>query len=127
MRIVGHGIDLTSVARIREMVGRHADHFLTRVFTPAEIAYSADSKRRFEHLAARFAAKEAALKALGTGWRDGIAWTDVEVVNGAAGEPTLRVTGVAAGIAARRSITSWVVSLSHTDDTAVASVLAIGA
>lgn len=124
--ILGHGVDLVEVARIQASIDRHGERFLDRVFTAAEQAYAAGSKRRVEHLAARFAAKEAALKALGTGWRSGIAWTDVEVVSEPSGAPTLRITGRAAEIAAERSITAWHISLSHTERQALASVIATG-
>ena len=88
MHIVGHGIDLVEVSRIAELLERHGERFLERCFTAAERGYSdASVKRREEHLAARFAAKEAVLKALGTGWRDGIAWTDIEVVRRPSGQP----------------------------------------
>ncbi len=122
--ILGHGVDLVQVARIQASIDRHGERFLDRVFTGAEQAYAAGSKRRVEHLAARFAAKEAALKALGTGWRSGIAWTDVEVVSQPSGAPALRITGRAAEIAAKRGITAWHISLSHTDQQALASVIA---
>lgn len=127
MHIVGHGVDIVSVERIAEMVERHSDHFLGRVFTQGERAYAeASVRRRDEHLAGRFAAKEAALKALGTGWRDGIAWTDIEVVLLPSGQPSLRVTGEARSRAMSAGVTRWHVSISHTDDLAMASVIAEG-
>jgi holo-[acyl-carrier protein] synthase len=127
MHILGHGIDLVEVARIRQMIERHGDHFLERCFTDSERSYAAGSvRRRDEHLAARFAAKEAALKALGTGWRDGIAWTDIEVTHQPSGAPTLKVSGQAGRIAEERRIVRWHVSLSHTDSAAMASVIAEG-
>ncbi len=126
MSIVGLGVDITPVSRIREMVEHHGDRFLERCFTPGERAYcDTQARRRFECLAARFAAKEAALKALGTGWRSGIAWTDVEVVHQPSGAPSLNVTGEAGAIAQTRSMTAWMVSISHTAEYAVASVLAL--
>ena len=126
MQIIGHGIDIVETARIRRMLGEHPERFLARCFTPAEQAY-ADSrpKRRDEHLAGRFASKEAILKVLGTGWSGGIAWTDAEVVREASGKPTVRLSGRAAEVAAELGITSWWLSISHTDTHAVAS--AIGA
>ncbi len=124
MRIIGHGIDITQIKRIAEMIERHGDRFLERVYTTGERASATERKRSTEHFAARFAAKEAALKALGTGWRNGIAWTDIEVVNDLAGKPSLRISGQAARIAADLGITQWWVSLSHTSDAAVASVIA---
>ena len=94
MPIVGHGIDIVETARIRKLVEQHGPHFLDRVFTAAEQRYCAASpKRYFEHLAGRFAAKEAVLKVLGTGWRGGIAWTDIEVVKESSGQPRIVLTG----------------------------------
>lgn len=127
MNAIAHGIDLVEVARIARMLAEHGESFLDRCFTPAERRYAQGSARRDEHLAARFAAKEAVLKALGTGWRSGIAWTDVEVVSQASGAPTLALRGHAAQIARERGITAWLVSLSHTEHYAAASVIALGA
>lgn len=123
MPIIGHGIDIIEVARIGDLVHRHADRFLDRCFTPAEQAYAADRKRRIEHLAARFAVKEAALKAIGTGWRSGIAWTDVETIIEPSGRPRLEVHGRVAEIAAQLDIKHWHVSISHTESLAMASVI----
>lgn len=125
-RTLAHGIDAVEVVRIAQLIERHGDRFLERVYTPGERAYAEGRKRRFEHLAARFAAKEAALKALGTGWRSGIAWTDIEVVSLPSGQPTLRVTGRAGEEADRLGARAWMVSISHTNSTAYASVLALG-
>lgn len=126
MRIVGHGIDLTPVSRIARLLAEHEARFLNRVFTPREQAYAAGKKRRDEHLAARFAAKEAVLKALGTGWAGGIAWTDVEVVTLASGAPSIQLHALAAEHAGHAGITAWVISLSHAGDMAIASVIALG-
>ena len=124
MAIVGHGVDLAPVARIAAMRARHGERFLTRVFTPAERAYALDRPRRAdEHLAARFAAKEAALKALGTGLTGGIRWTDVAVEREDAG-PRLELTGAAAAAAERIGAVRWHVSLSHAGGMALASVIA---
>ena len=126
MRIVGHGIDLVAVARVSEMLQRHPERFLGRCFTEAEAAYcDAGGRRRGEHLAARFAAKEAAVKALGTGFRGGVSFLDVEVTRGPAGRPGLRVGGEAARVAAAAGVTDWWLSLSHTDEHAIASVIAV--
>jgi len=124
MRIIGHGIDITGVARIGQMVAEHGDRFLERCFTERERSYSADRKRRDEHLAGRFAAKEAVLKALGTGWNDGIGWTDVEVVLLPSGQPMVKLTGRAAEIARDLGIADWSLSISHTETHAVASAIA---
>lgn len=127
MTILGHGIDLVETSRIAQMVARHGDHFLDRCFTAAERGYAeASAKRRDEHLAARFAAKEAVLKALGTGWRNGIAWTDVEVVREPSGRPVVKLSGEAERVAASLGITAWMLSLSHTDSHAMASAIALG-
>jgi holo-[acyl-carrier protein] synthase len=124
MAIVGHGIDIVEVARIGEMVERHGDRFLERCFTAGERAYADAKKRRAEHLAGRFAAKEAVLKALGTGWRTGIAWTDIEVVVLPTGQPEVRLHGQAARAAAERGVRSWLLSISHTEALATASAIA---
>ena len=125
MPIVGHGIDLAPVARIASMRERHADRFLTRVFTADERAYAADRPRRQdEHLAARFAAKEATLKALGTGLTGGIRWTDISVRKDANGRPLLQLAGQAQAAAERIGAKTWTVSLSHAGGIAIASVIA---
>jgi holo-[acyl-carrier protein] synthase len=119
------GVDFVGVERIAELLSRHESRFLERCFTPAEQAYAdANPKRRTEHLAARFAAKEAVLKALGTGWSGGIGWTDVEVTRNDAGRPGVSLSGRAADIARERGITSWHLSLSHADGYALASAVA---
>jgi holo-[acyl-carrier protein] synthase len=123
---VAHGIDIVEIARFAALLDRHPDRARARLFTPAELAYAAGKKRELEHLAARFAAKEAALKALGTGWADGLAWTDVEVTRDHAGRPGLVLHNRAAVLAAERGISSWLISLSHTDTHAIASVIGVG-
>ena len=125
--IIGHGVDIVETSRIEQLLGDHPERFLERVFTPGEQADSESNKRQLEHLAARFAAKEAALKALGTGWSQGIGWTDIEVVRADNGKPSLNITGRAAEIAAELGITSWHISLSHISTHAIASVIAEGA
>ena len=125
MRIVGHGIDIVEVSRIAQMRADHAERFLTRCFTEAERAYSTPNRRCDEHLAARFAAKEAVLKALGTGLTGGVEWTNIEVVRDAAGRPGLRLTGAADTLARQRGIDAWSLSMSHTDHYAVASAIAV--
>jgi holo-[acyl-carrier protein] synthase len=124
--IVGVGIDVCDVDRMRRALERSTGaRFVARVFTPGEQAYCEQRRRgRVRSYAARFAAKEAALKALGTGWADGIAWRDVEVVRGESGPPALQLHGRAAAIAAERGITRWLLALSHSDLSAVASVIA---
>lgn len=124
--ILGHGIDVAEVERVGRSIDRFGDRFLQRVFTPAERAYAGDGPRRNEHLAARFAAKEAVFKALGTGWAQGVGWTDVEVVREPAGKPALRLSGAASERAERLGVKRWHVSLTHTGSVAMASVIAEG-
>ena len=124
--IVAHGIDIVETARIQSMTERHGAHFLDRIFTPAEQAYAnSNVKRRFEHLAGRFAAKEAVLKALGTGWRGKIAWTDMEIVNEPSGRPVLKLTGECARVAAELGIGRWLLSISHIQTHATASAIGV--
>jgi holo-[acyl-carrier protein] synthase len=126
MPIVGHGIDIVETSRIRRMVEEHAHHFLDRVYTPLEQAYSArNPKRYFEHLAGRFAAKEAVLKVLGTGWRGGIAWTDIEVQSQPSGQPTIHLTGECLRIATEQGIGRWHISISHIETHATASAIGL--
>ncbi len=126
MPIVGHGIDIVETARIKQMVEEHGQRFLDRCFTPAEQAYCARStKRYFEHLAGRFAAKEAVLKVLGTGWRGGIAWTDIDVVKELSGQPKVALTGECARIAAEQGIARWHLSISHIETHATASAIGV--
>jgi len=127
MRVIGHGVDLVEVERIRRMAHEHGERFLLRVFTDDERAYCEGRRARDEHLAARFAAKEAGLKALGTGWTRGIAWTEIAVARSSDGVPTLVVTGKAAEIARSMGVDAWQVSLSHAGGLAMASVIALGA
>lgn len=126
MPIVGHGIDIVETSRIKTLVENHGEHFLDRVFTPGEQSYCALSpKRYFEHLAGRFAAKEAVLKVLGTGWRGGIAWTDVEVAREISGRPRLVLSGECLRIAAELGISHWHVSISHIETHATASAIGL--
>ncbi|HST12712.1 MAG TPA: holo-ACP synthase, partial [Terriglobales bacterium] len=94
--IVGTGIDIAEVPRIREAIERHGQRFLNRIFTEGEIQYCESKANRVERYAARFAAKEAGMKAIGTGWKQGVRWQDFEVANLASGRPTLQLYGVAA-------------------------------
>lgn len=119
-----HGIDIVETARIERMIADHGERFLDRVFTESERADCARSPgREGERYAARFAAKEAALKALGTGWRSGIAWTDVETRLEPSGAPVLRLHGMAAQHAQEQGVVGWALSLSHAGGMAVASVI----
>ena len=112
--IEGMGVDIAEVERMREAIARHGDRILQRVFTPLEIAYCQRNKNSDEHFAARFAAKEAGMKALGAGWRNGVTWKDFEVANEPSGKPTLRLTGRAAELCATLGGTRVLLSLSPT-------------
>jgi holo-[acyl-carrier protein] synthase len=112
--ILGVGIDLAEVSRIREAIERHGRRFIERVFTPGEIAYVERKANRFERYAARFAAKEAGMKAIGTGWRRGVRWQDFEVTNLPTGRPTLSLHGVAAEIADKLGVRNISLSITHT-------------
>jgi holo-[acyl-carrier protein] synthase len=121
--VVGIGIDMEEVDRVREAIERHGLRFVERVFTAVEIAYVESKANKWERYAARFAAKEAAMKALGTGWDRGVTWRDVEIVNLADGCPTLALHGRAREIAEGKGCTRTWVSLSHTRRQAVAQVV----
>lgn len=121
--IVGSGIDIAEVDRIRQSVERYGARFVERVFTPAEIAYVERKANKYERFAARFAAKEAGMKAIGTGWRRGVRWQDFEVTNLPSGKPTLKFHGVAARFAQRLGVRNVALSLTHTKENAMAFVV----
>src|SRR5690348_13724324 len=121
--IVGTGIDIAEVPRIAESINRFGERFIRRVFTEGEIRYCDAKANRFERYAARFAAKEAAMKALGTGWRRGITWKDFEISNQISGRPELALYGKAAEIAAAMGATKVSVSLTHTARDGMAVVI----
>ena len=125
MEIIAHGIDLVDCPRIEQMLERHGERFLSRVFTPTERAYAEAKRNTVEKLAGRFAAKEAILKLLGTGWRGKIAWTDVEVVNNAAGQPEVTLAGEVKEIADELGIGHISISITHTANFAIASAVAL--
>ncbi|MBL8174767.1 MAG: holo-[acyl-carrier-protein] synthase [Bryobacterales bacterium] len=124
--ILGTGIDLAEVGRIREAMERHGDRFRQRIYTGVEIAYVERKANRYERYAARFAAKEAGMKAIGTGWRKGVKWQDFEVVNLPGGRPTLRLHGVAAEVAAGMGVKRIHLSLTHTAEQGMAFVILEG-
>lgn len=121
---MGTGVDIIEVERIRRLVGRYGDRFLRRVYHPSEVGYCL-GQERYRRLAARYAAKEAILKAIGTGLRRS-RWHDMEVVRDPLGHPEVRLSGNLAQEAAQRGIERIVISLSHTREYAVAQALAIG-
>jgi len=125
MEIVAHGIDLVDCPRIEEMVARHGERFVQRIFTAAEQAYAEANKNKIEKLAGRFAAKEAILKLVGTGWRGKIAWTDIEIINNSSGQPEVTLGGEVEKIADKLGIKHISVSITHTANFAIASAVAL--
>jgi holo-[acyl-carrier protein] synthase len=121
--ILGTGVDLAEVPRIRAAIERHGPRFIERIYTPLEIAYVERKANRFERYAARFAAKEAAMKAIGTGWKRGVSWRDFEVANLPSGRPTLRLHGLAAQVAQQLGVRQISLSLTHTAELAMAHVI----
>jgi holo-[acyl-carrier protein] synthase len=122
--IAGTGIDICEVDRMRKaLTAPHGEKLKQRVFTAREIAYAERKANKYERFAARFAAKEAGMKAIGTGWRRGIAWQDFEVVNLPSGRPTLVLAGKAQEIAASLGIQNTSLSITHTAGQAMAMVI----
>jgi holo-[acyl-carrier protein] synthase len=121
--IVGSGVDLCEVARIKDAIARHGRRFQERVFTAREIAYAQSKANLYERYAARFAAKEAGMKALGTGWRGGVGWRDFEVTNLPSGRPTLQFHGKAAEFAQKLGVQTISLSITHTAVQAMALVI----
>lgn len=121
--IVGIGIDLAEVDRIREAIERHGRRFIDRIYTAAEIRYVESKANRFERYAARFAAKEAGMKAIGTGWKRGVRWQDFEVSNLPSGRPTLVLHGVAAEVAGSLGVRNIALSITHTAADGMAIVI----
>jgi len=124
MNVVAHGIDMVECSRIAESIERHGERFLNRVFTLAERDYCNVRKRCIEHLAGRFAAKEAVMKLLGTGWAKGVTWTDIEVRNETTGQPRIHLTGISKQLADEMGFTEILISISHVSSHAIASAIA---
>ena len=125
MKIIAHGIDLVDRPRIKQMVQRHGQRFLNRVYTTKEQQYAESHRDNIEKLAGRFAAKEAVLKLMGTGWIGKIAWTDIEIINNSAGQPEVTITGEVKRIAEKLGIDQISVSITHTANFAIASAIAL--
>jgi holo-[acyl-carrier protein] synthase len=121
--IVGLGVDIAEVARVKAAIERHGETFLRRLYTPAEREYCERFKNKYERYAGRFAAKEAAMKALGTGWSRGVRWVDVEVVREKGGKPTIRLAGEAGNVAQRMGVKNIALSITHTSEQAFAQVI----
>lgn len=125
MKIIAHGIDLVDFERIEEMLEKHPQRFPKRVYTETELADADNHVRRTEKLAGRFAAKEAVMKLIGTGWRDGIAWTDIEVVNNPLGQPIVNISGRVKELADEKGVEQITLSITHTANFALASAVAL--
>ena len=121
--IVGIGIDLAEVSRIREAIERHGQRFIQRIYTEKEIAYVERKANKYERYAARFAAKEAGMKAVGTGWKRGVRWRDFEVTNLPSGRPTLQLHGEAAKFAEHLGVRNIALSITHTAAAGMAIVI----
>lgn len=121
--IVGIGLDISEIDRIEAAITRHGPAFLERIYTPQEARYCERHKNKFERYAARFAAKEAGMKALGTGWRFGVRWRDIEVANAPSGKPTLNLSGVAREFAERLGVKNISLSITHSGNLALAQVI----
>ena len=126
MNIAGIGTDIVECLRIAQMIERHGELFLMRVYTPREIEYCSSRKAATQHYAGRWAAKEAVLKALGTGWAHGIQWTDVEVVNQMGGKPDIVLREVGLRISREKGIDEIMISISHCKNYATAYATAVG-
>ena len=121
--IVGLGVDMEEISRLGEVIKRHGKIFLERIFTPAEIAYCERHRDPVERYATRFAAKEATMKALGTGWGKGVRWRDIEVTRMPGGRPTIVLHGAAREHAERMGARHISLSITHTDNFALAQVI----
>ncbi len=121
--IVGIGVDLCEVGRLEAAIVRHGERFLARIYTERERAYCESKPNRMERFAGRFAAKEAAMKAIGTGWSRGVGWHDFEVTRAASGQPIIRFHGMARKIAEELGVARALVSITHTRSMAMAQVV----
>lgn len=121
--IVGLGMDIAEIDRVEQVLTRRGPAILERLYTPREVAYCENHKNKFERYAARFAAKEAAMKALGTGWTRGVRWRDIEVVNAPSGKPTLGLEGVSRQIADALHVRNISLTITHSGNLAVAQVI----
>jgi holo-[acyl-carrier protein] synthase len=126
MSVVGIGSDIIECLRVAQMIERHGELFLTRVYTPHEIDYCSARKQSTQHYAGRFAAKEAVMKALGTGWTRGVQWRDIEVRNDLGGKPKIALAGGAREMCEQLGIGEMLISISHCRTHATAYALALG-
>jgi holo-[acyl-carrier protein] synthase len=121
--IVGLGLDIAEIDRIEAAITRHGAPILERLYTPAEVAYCESHRNKFERYAGRFAAKEAAMKALGTGWRRGVRWRDIEVIRERSGKPSLALKGAAKRIAEGLGVKNISITITHSGNLALAEVI----
>jgi len=126
MNVIGIGTDIVECLRIGRMIEQHGELFLTRVYTNREIRYCQSRKQAIQHFSGRWAAKEAVLKAIGTGWRRGISWRDIEVRNDSGGQPHVAVRGGAKEVTQQLQIANILISISHCRSYATAYALAVG-
>ncbi len=125
MNVFGIGTDIVECNRIQTMIDKHDTLFIDRVYTPKEIEYCSNRKASAQHFAGRWAAKEAILKALGTGWAKGVSWTDIEIRNEMGGQPRVRLGGGARELCEQKGITEILISISHCRDYATAYATAL--
>lgn len=123
--IQGLGTDIVEIVRIGEMIERHGELFLQRVYTDQEVAYCQKRTASYQHFAGRWAAKEAVLKALGTGWAKGIAWRDIEVVSFPSGQPRVAIHGAVRELSEQAGIAGYLLSISHCRSHATAVAVAV--
>ena len=124
--VVGLGTDIVEVLRIGKMIERHGEHFLNRVYTEDEVRYCQRRKEYTQHYAGRWAAKEAVMKVLGTGFSRGVGWRDIEVCSSQSGQPSIAIRGVAREIARQLGIVEVLISISHCRAYATATAIGIG-
>jgi holo-[acyl-carrier protein] synthase len=124
--IVGTGVDIVEISRIKNAAKKWDKNFLGRIFTDKELEYSNEKVSSYQHLAARFAAKEAVLKALGNGWTNRIEWKDIEVWNERSGKPNVRLSGEVLRISKELNVKDIIISMSHTRTYAIANVILVG-
>jgi holo-[acyl-carrier protein] synthase len=126
MNIAGIGTDIVECLRIAQMIERHGELFIDRVYTASEIEYCRSRKQATQHFAGRWAAKEAILKAIGTGWRRGISWRDIEVRNSEGGRPTVALRGGVREVVEQMGVAEVLISISHCRSHATAFAIAVG-
>jgi len=124
--IIGIGTDITECLRIARMIERHGELFINRVYTPEEIRYCQNRKQSTQHFTGRWAAKEAVMKALGTGWQPGMAWRDIEIRNEPGGRPVVGVAGGVKEVVQQLGVAQILVSISHCRTHATAYAVALG-